>query len=357
MRCRHAAVIMKRILNNPSLVKIGTRLRNLLFVVVAAIPVGILAGYYLKSIFGYHAGDVAVWIAVYFIACIYIGRYASSLWVKQNGTIPRSAFKILGSVIIIGILLVFFFAEFTINFNKIFIILLLVGFPFTVLSLALGSMIKLIRTAIKNQLTEAKAVAEQSQSELRFLQSQLSPHFLFNTLNNMYGLSLTQHEKVPGLLLKLSDLLRYSVYDAKELYVPLKNEVAYIKDYIDFEKIRIGDKLELNIFLEEPIDANIKIAPLLLIVFIENAFKHSKNTTEQKIYISITLKTWANSILFSVINSSNGNKNESTMLKERSGFGLENVKKRLELLYKDKYDLKIEDENGYYTVMLQLKTK
>jgi LytS/YehU family sensor histidine kinase len=252
---------------------------------------------------------------------------------------------------------VFFFAEFTTHLDRTFLRILFIGFPFTVMSLTLGVIIKLVRTSIQNQLVEAKAVAEQSQSELHFLQSQLSPHFLFNTLNNMYGLSLTQHEKIPGLLLKLSDLLRYSVYDAKELYVPLKNEVAYIKDYIDFEKIRIGDKLELNISLEEPINPSVKIAPLLLIVFIENAFKHSKNTTEQKIYISITLKTWANSILFSVTNSSDGNANKNTLLKDNSGFGLENVMKRLELLYKDKHDLKIEDENGHYTVMLQLKSK
>ncbi|HLG40681.1 MAG TPA: histidine kinase [Chitinophagaceae bacterium] len=348
---------MKRIVNNPVLIRLGTRLRNLLFAGVAAIPVGITASYYLKSEFDHHAGDMAVWVAIYFIVCLYVGRYASSLWVKQNESVPRSVFKILGAVIVLCILLVFFFAEFTANLNRLFIKILLVGLPFSMLSLAMGSMIKLIRVTIKNQLTEAKAVAEQSQSELRFLQSQLSPHFLFNTLNNMYGLSLTQHEKVPGLLLKLSDLLRYSVYDAKELYVPLKNEVAYIKDYIDFEKIRIGEKLELTTSVEEPIDPDVKIAPLLLIVFIENAFKHSKNTTEQKIYINITLKTWANSILFSIKNSNNENKGKNDMLKENSGFGLENVMKRLELLYKDKYDLKIDNTEGYYHVMLQLKWK
>jgi LytS/YehU family sensor histidine kinase len=254
------------------------------------------------------------------------------------------------------VILVFSLAEFTTNLNRTFLRILFIGLPFTSLCLSLGAIAKLIRTTIKNQLVEAKAVAEQSQSELRFLQNQLSPHFLFNTLNNMYGLSLTQHEKVPGLLLKLSDLLRYSVYDAKELYVPLKNEMAYIKDYIEFEKIRIGDKLELNTSFEEPIDPLITIAPLLLIVFIENAFKHSKNTTEQKIYLTITLKTWANSILFSVRNSSNGNaKNNNKLLNENSGFGLENVTKRLDLLYKDKYDLKIENHDSYYDVMLQLK--
>ncbi|MEI9943654.1 MAG: histidine kinase [Chitinophagaceae bacterium] len=324
---------------------------------VASVPVGITATYYLKNRFGHHADDIAVWVAIYFIVCFFIGRYASILWVKQNGSVPRSTFKVIGLVITISLLLVFFFAEFTKNFDMLFPKVIFVCVPFTVLSLTLGAAIKLIRTTIKHQLTEAKAVAEQSQSELHFLQSQLSPHFLFNTLNNMYGLSMTQHEKIPGLLLKLSDLLRYSVYDAKELFVPLKNEVAYIKDYIDFEKIRIGDKLDLDISIEEPVNPTIKIAPLLLIVFIENAFKHSKNTTQNKVRISITLKTWVHSILFSVINSTPTNNTENTMINENSGFGLENVMKRLELLYPNKYDLKMEEENGYYTVMLQLKTK
>jgi sensor histidine kinase YesM len=147
------------------------------------------------------------------------------------------------------------------------------------------------------------------------------------------------------------------VYDAKELFVPLKNEIAYIKDYIDFEKIRIGGNLELDISLENVDDPSIKIAPLLLIVFIENAFKHSKNTTGPNIYINITLKTWANSILFSVKNSCSNDPKESSFLKKNSGFGLQNVMKRLNLLYNGMYDLKTENRDGYYYVMLQLKSK
>jgi sensor histidine kinase YesM len=342
---------------NLDFIKPGRRFRNFAFIGLAAIPVFVITSSYSRYFSERHGNDIALMTSVYFIVCIYTGRYLSRLFIKENGTIRIQVFITLTIVIITCVILVFSLAEFTTNLNRIFLRILFIGLPFTSLCLSLGALAKLIRTTIKNQLVEAKAVAEQSQSELRFLQSQLSPHFLFNTLNNMYGLSLTQHEKVPGLLLKLSDLLRYSVYDAKELFVPLENEVAYIKDYIDFEKIRIGDKLELNVFFEEPIDPAVRIPPLLLIVFIENAFKHSKNTTEQKIFISITLKTWANSILFSVKNSSNGSANKNTLLKDNSGFGLENVMKRLELLYKDNYDLQTEDRNGYYTVLLQLKSK
>jgi LytS/YehU family sensor histidine kinase len=231
------------------------------------------------------------------------------------------------------------------------------GVPLLILSIASGIMIKLIRVTVKGQLTEAKATAAQSQSELQLLQSQLSPHFLFNTLNNIYGISLSRHDKVPPLLLKLSDLLRYSVYDAKEQFVPLKHELEYIQNYIEFEKIRVGEKLILFVEIEPNINPEIKIAPLLLIVFIENAFKHAKNTTNQEIQISIQLKTWGNSILFAVWNSNGRQQHESAILKSHSGFGLESVRKRLALLYPGEYDLSIEDKEISYSVMLQLKGK
>jgi sensor histidine kinase YesM len=139
--------------------------------------------------------------------------------------------------------------------------------------------------------------------------------------------------------------------------VPLKNEVAYIFDYLEFEKIRIGDRLVLQTNIEDSIDPNLTIAPLLLIVFIENAFKHGKNSTDEKIYIHITLKTWGNSVLFAVKNSSNGANSPKSILHANSGFGLANVAKRLELLYKDKYDLQIENQDGFYQVLLNLKVK
>ena len=324
----------------------------------AAIPVFLAANFYTGTVMDRRDDEeAALFITLYFIVCIYSGRYLSYLWINKDGIATRKTLTVNGVVTGVSAILVLFMAQATLGFNQNFIRILFIGIPFTTLGLSLGILIKLVRTNIKNQLAAANATAEQSQDELRFLQHQLSPHFLFNTLNNMYGISLTQHEKIPGLLLKLSDLLRYSVYDAKELFVPLKNELAYIKDYIDFEKIRIGDKLELQVSMEDSVDSSIKIAPLLLIVFIENAFKHSKNTTEQRIYIGITLRTWANSILFSVKNSSAGNSNEHSIIKKDSGFGLENVMKRLELLYKDKYDLKTEEKDGYYNVMLQLKAQ
>jgi LytS/YehU family sensor histidine kinase len=160
---------------------------------------------------------------------------------------------------------------------------------------------------------------------------------------------------IPPLLLKLSELLRYSVYDAKELFVPLKDEVAYINNYIEFEKIRIGDRLVIKSTIDE-IGENLKIAPMILIIFIENAFKHAKNSTDENIYIDMELKTFANSILFTVKNSYQVNE-EGGIAGKYSGFGLDNVQKRLALLYPNQYDLKLEANDGFYKVMLQLKIK
>ncbi|MES1181715.1 MAG: histidine kinase [Flavobacterium sp.] len=323
----------------------------------AAIPIFITAHAFAHVVNQHDDEMVAGFITFYSIVGVFAGRSLSQIWHIRYRKIPDSVFRLLGIVIAISLILIFFVAQYSMSINNSFLSLLLLGFPLLLFSVSLGMIIKLIRTTIKTQLGEAKANAAQSQGELKFLQTQLSPHFLFNTLNNIYGISLTQHEKIPGLLLKLSSLLRYSVYDVKELFVPLKNEIAYINDYIDFEKIRIGDKLVLNTSFDGPIDPEIKIAPLLLIVFIENAFKHSKNTVEQKIYIDISLKTWGNSILFSVKNSSSGVREEKNMLNASSGFGLENVMKRLELLYNKEYILETQNKDGYYTVLLQLKAK
>ena len=187
----------------------------------------------------------------------------------------------------------------------------------------------MVRTVTQRQLTAAKSLAAHSESELQLLQSQISPHFLFNTLNNMYGLSITQHEKIPVLLLKLSDLLRYSVYDARKSYVPVKDELAYINNYIEFEKMRIGERLALTTDFEDFTSSDARIAPMLLIVFIENAFKHSKNSTNERIFVHISLKTWGNRLLFTCVNSY-GDAN-SDIETEHGGLGLDNTQKRLEL--------------------------
>jgi sensor histidine kinase YesM len=134
----------------------------------------------------------------------------------------------------------------------------------------------------------------------------------------------------------------------------LKSEVEYINNYIQFEKIRMGDRLQLETAIESIQSDSLKIAPMLLIVFIENAFKHSKNTTDKHILVNIALKTWANTVLFSVKNSYGVDNSKKNALKNDSGVGMANAMKRLQLLYPEKYHLKVEDKDGIYHVMLQL---
>jgi len=324
--------------------------------IIASVPVYLITHVYIEGIDIHEDEAVATGATACFMAGIFTGRYIAQIWTARMIAIPKWIITTLSIFIVACISWLFFHADFPLGGREA-INFLLFFLPFVAISIALGMLIKMVRAITQKQLNAARAAAAQSKSELHLLQSQISPHFLFNTLNNMYGLSITQHEKVPALLLKLSELLRYSVYDATEMFVPLKDELAYINNYIAFEKIRIGDRLMITTAFEEDIDADIKIAPMLLIVFIENAFKHSKNTAEDKIFIEITLRTWSNRILFSVKNSQNKSGENKTEINRSSGFGLASVNKRLELLYPAAHELTIENEELFYNVMLQLKMK
>lgn len=295
--------------------------------------------------------EIAFAMTVGFLGAVYTGRFLSLLFIDGRRHVPWTILTVLSLIFLLAAGCSFLFIGKAIQRHDFFHDFL---FPlsFLIMSLTLGMLIKLYRTRIFTHLREAQILAANSQSELQNLQSQLSPHFLFNTLNNMYGLSITSPDKVPALLLQLSDLLRYSVYDAKEMFVPLKEELSYINNYMEFEKIRIGERLHLNTVIEPFDDVQDMIAPMLLIVFIENAFKHSKNTTSEKIYIEIMIRRWSDTILFSVKNSKGETPHEHS-----GGLGLENVSKRLSLLYPNQYDLNIEEGEKYFTVQLQLKIK
>lgn len=311
---------------------------------------------YLNIIGAAHDEAVATAATLVLFGCIYIGRHLATIWSARQREIPRNVLN--GLALAIAVCFVWLFVHVDLQFETFRGINLLLYFmPFLMIGLCTGALIKLFRMSTRKELEAAKTQAAQSQSELHLLQSQLSPHFLFNTLNNMYGLSITQHEKIPSLILKLSDLLRYSVYEANETYVPLKDELAYIHNYIDFEQLRIGDRLELKTDMESLTNNDIRIAPMLLIVFIENAFKHSKNTSEPTVFIEIRLKVWGNSILFYLRNSHNRSDIHAQTVEKHSGFGLANVKKRLQLLYPNQHDLAIENEETQYTVNLRLNLR
>ncbi|MEO6347321.1 MAG: histidine kinase, partial [Aquaticitalea sp.] len=184
--------------------------------------------------------------------------------------------------------------------------------------------------------------------ELQHLKMQIHPHFLFNTLNTLYGFALKKSDQTPEMILKLSNLLDYILYQTDKPKVSLIEEVNHIKDYISLEKMRFGDRLKVD--FEAPlIPETTHIAPMLLLPFVENSFKHGILKNGQ-LEIDIRLKLTNHNIDFYIDNTAN------TDNKDSSGIGLENIKRRLELIYKNEYDLDIKIENEKFVVHLSLKT-
>ncbi len=288
------------------------------------------------------------------LCSVYAGRWICRKWFLWNRLIPFIINTILCIVILSGIGLISFPLVSTDAFIgwKYFIISAFTVIP----SLLIGIFLSLTRTTLKQQINAVRIAEQHKESELNLLQSQLTPHFLFNTLNNLYGLSITDHKKIPNLLLRLSELLSYSVYNTKLPYVPLQHELDYIYNYIELEKIRIGDRLLLSIDIQEATHRIIKVAPMIFIVFVENAFKHSKNSYDDTIEIKIILTFSENDILFSIKNSIGENISNSN-ISESSGLGLSVALRRLDLLYPGEYELNQKRVEGFYLVELKLKIK
>lgn len=219
-------------------------------------------------------------------------------------------------------------------------------FGILILALTFGSAIRIARDSfIRRQ--------EENSAELKLLKAQLNPHFLFNTLNNLYGLSVIKSDKLPDLMLKLSDLLRYSLYDTKETYVPLEKEIQYLENYMSLEKIRLENQTEIHFEKSGEISGK-RIAPMLLIVFVENAFKHLANSKDIKSKVLVTISVNSGSLRFTCTNSIDKQVEEIPLEKGKSGIGLENAKKRLSFLYFNKHKLSIKNSKDQYTTELIL---
>jgi LytS/YehU family sensor histidine kinase len=170
-------------------------------------------------------------------------------------------------------------------------------------------------------------------TEIQLLQSQLSPHFLFNTLNNLYAMSLLEGHRLPELLLKLSDMLRYSLYGTARTWVPLDSELNYIRDFIAFERIRLMDRLELVVDIDDRMNEHRMIAPMILIVFVENAFKHAKHSRNSQVYVNIAAKLYDDQLSLVVKNTFNTLTGSPQQIEPEPGIGIANTRKRLQLLY------------------------
>ena len=221
--------------------------------------------------------------------------------------------------------------------------------PF-LMSVAASIAYRMLADKSKNELLLQEQQQETMKSELSFLRSQISPHFMFNVLNNMLAMARAKSEQLEPTILKLSSLMRYILYESDGEKVLIRKETEYLESYIDLQRQRLSSKVMLQVNIHAP-DTEQEIAPMLLIPFIENAFKHGTGYLV-KPEIRIDLYVQNNLLHFTVSNKFNP---ATTEIKDKtSGIGLANVKRRLNLLYPDRHNLLITDNDNWFTVSLQI---
>ena len=215
---------------------------------------------------------------------------------------------------------------------------------------ALSTCIKLVSEWYQSEKERTIAASQKINSELSFLKAQLNPHFLFNTLNSIYSLANKKSDDTTVAIVTLSELMRYMIYEANEEYISLEKEIEYIKNYISLQLLRLKDSSGVKINIHG--DLNYKIEPLLLISFIENAFKYGTDF-KGKTDIQIKISTDNNELQLQVYNVSS----LQNAIKRDSGIGLENIQNRLNLLYPNSHKLEIVAEKKSFEVNLKIKLK
>jgi len=192
---------------------------------------------------------------------------------------------------------------------------------------------------------------QKAEVELKALKAQINPHFFFNTLNSIYSMALDKDERLPNTILQLSELMRYFLYDSKDNFIPLEKELAVVNNYMALQKIRSDAQSTIETKISGDIDHK-QIAPLLLITFLENAFKHGAKGASEKPFVRLDIEIESNMLLFSVENHKGIVDEVPTG--EHGGLGLENIKRQLELLYPKKHLLTIKNMKDNFAVQLQL---
>ncbi|OBQ56352.1 histidine kinase [Tamlana sp. s12] len=217
--------------------------------------------------------------------------------------------------------------------------------------IAILSGFKFTWDAIVKQRQVEKLTSHIQESELQFLKSQINPHFLFNNLNNLYSYAIEASPKTPVIILELSSVLRYMLYECKARYVSISKEIEHLKNFTQLNELQIEERGVIN-FSVENINTQYEIAPLILVVFIENAFKHSQSAQSEDIKINIDISMTEDVLNFHCSNNFVPINKPDNLT---HGIGLKNVKKRLELLYPDAHQLKINEHDNFYQIHLTLK--
>lgn len=232
--------------------------------------------------------------------------------------------------------------------SPIFLYLLALSVLFSVI---LTMLLKFLKQWYEDQQVSRELTRVQLETELKFLKAQINPHFLFNSLNNLYALTLKKSDLAPEVVLRLSDILRYVLYDTNLGSVDIQKELSHLRDFIELERIRLGDRVKISVDLvEPPIDMNIE--PMLYLTLLENAFKHGSNGLNDDAWVAISGYPTRDGYSLKIENSVN-NKNKPRS--EFGGIGLENLKKRLKLTYGDKFNLKINQTEEVYSALLEIQ--
>ncbi len=190
--------------------------------------------------------------------------------------------------------------------------------------------------------------ADKVKTELTLLKSQINPHFFFNTLNNLYGLAVEKSEKTPEVILKLSEMMRYSVYNGQKDLVSVEDEIQYLENYIELHKLRY--KKDVDIKFTHDIEESVMVTPLLFIILVENAFKHGAEKMRSNAYIHLRMATHINKLSFTCENNFDPSQATTPV-----GIGIDNLKKRLAFYYPNRHSFKIEQSNSTYKVELKLE--
>lgn len=212
---------------------------------------------------------------------------------------------------------------------------------------------KIMKDNYINQQINQALLQEKLEHELKFLKAQINPHFFFNTLNSLYALILNKSDLAVEVIVKLSNLMSYMLYETNQDEVLLDKELDYLGDYIELEKLRFGDELEVNYQIQGLLDHKY-IAPMLLIPFVENSFKHSVSGGTEKIKIDIDAQMDRGIFYFQIKNSLSLQAISNTQKTKTGGIGLKNVRRRLDLLYKDAYSLDIQQSTDNFVVNLTI---
>jgi len=227
-------------------------------------------------------------------------------------------------------------------------------FAFTFILTIFSSLIHFAKQWVSLKDVEIELNEEKSQrleAELKTLKAQVNPHFLFNSLNNIYSLSLDKSDLAPEMILKLSELMSYMIYDARAKTISMSKELSFLKSHIELEKIRVQNKVNVEFYSDNDVE-QYEIAPLLFTPFIENAFKYVSKNDKYSSFIKIKVEGEPSCILFSCINSTEIE--PTTFDHDKHGIGIENVIKRLELIYPSKHELKIEHVKTLFIVNLKI---